>query len=195
MEMQTSFNLYRPDHLIEKTSHSASHLFKAALKLFGQSRIIQTNSSKGSLMRSFFFFAVCIVFGGMLLTTLACPYSGPHYPVTYGLTPTPTAPPTASVTIVGSGTYTYSPSAVTIQHGGTVVFYDSTGIAGHTVHVDNGSGTCVTDPSVPANGSVALTAPFANIGTFYYHCDLHSPCGVATCGSSCTGMVGTVTAQ
>jgi hypothetical protein len=140
-------------------------------------------------MRFFLFFLVCIVLGSMLLTTLACPYVGPHYPVTYGLTPTPTPPTTASVTISSS---TYNPAAVTISQGGAVIFLNNDPYP-HSMYPSNGA-ACGTDNPIAASSSITLTFPTAV--TIYYHCSIHAAGCNSTCLSSCSGpMTGVVAVQ
>jgi plastocyanin len=131
------------------------------------------------------------------LFSLGCPYVGPQYPVQYGnATATPTPPPTtAAVTLIGNSpaNYAFSPATVTVAPGGSVTFVDTTGFNSHVLYVDNGAGTCIAGSiTVPANGSIVVTAPFALAGTYHYHCIYHSPCGTTTCNATCTGMAGTV---
>jgi|GEM_PF-1656464 len=143
-------------------------------------------------LRVFLFFAGC---GLLTLISLACPYVGPQYPVTYGYTPTPTPPPAIAVSLVGSGPFTFNPASVTISHGGSVTFTDTTNVP-HVVYVDNGAGACAANYPVPNLGSVVVTAPFTSAGTYNYHCLYHSPtCGSTTCNAACTGMTGNVVAQ
>ena len=141
--------------------------------------------------------AFCACLGLMSFISIGCPYDGPHYPTTYGVptaTPTP-APLTASVTISGS---TYSPSAVTIFHGGTVVWVNNDPY-GHTVLPDNGSGACAANNPLTASpgpgNSVTLTFPSA--ANFNYHCSIHNSCGTASCATTCSAfsMYGTVVVQ
>ena len=134
-------------------------------------------------------FFISAGFGLMSLLSIGCPYDGPHYPTTYGVptsTPTP-APLTAAVTAV-TASLTFSPSTVTIMHGGAVTFALS-GAAIHTLYIDNGAGACAqTFLSYPQ------TITFLSSGTFNFHCSNHSPCGTTVC-TACTGMVGTVVVQ
>jgi len=140
-------------------------------------------------MRFFLFLAVCIVFGRMLLSTLACPYVGPHYPVTYGLTPTPTPPTIATVTISSS---TFSPAAVTIAQGGAVIFQNNDAFP-HTMDPSSG-GACGTDNPIAASSSITLTFP--SPVTIYYHCSIHAPSCNGVCSVTCTGpMTGTLVVQ
>ena len=142
-------------------------------------------------------FFICVGFGLMSLLSIGCPYDGPHYPTTYGVptsTPTP-APLTASVTISGS---VYSPSAVTIFHGGTVVWINNDAWA-HTVLPDNGSGVCAANNPLTASpgpgNSVTLT--FNAAGNFNYHCSIHNACGTLSCATTCSAnpMYGTIVVQ
>ena len=140
-------------------------------------------------MRYLLFLLVCIVLGGVLLTNLACPYVGPHYPVTYGLTPTPTPPTTATVIISSS---TFSPVAVTIAQGGAVFFQNNDAYA-HTMDPSNGSGCGASNP-IAASSSITLT--FASPTTIYYHCAIHAPSCNGVCSVTCTGpMTGILVVQ
>jgi plastocyanin len=135
--------------------------------------------------------AFCLVCALISIFSLGCPYAGPQYPVQYGnATPTPTpAPSSASVTISGSA---YSPAAVTILHGGTVVWQNNDPY-GHTVDPSNGTG-CAADNPVAAGSSITLTFPTAT--TIYYHCTIHAPSCNGFCSVTCTGpMTGTVVVQ
>lgn len=147
-------------------------------------------------MRFFLFLAVCIVFGGMLLTTLACPYVGPHYPVTYGLTPTPTAPPSVAITISGSGPYATSPSSVTVSTSGVVTVTDqSTGYSPTSFQFYIGNnGICAPGTfTIPAGGTTVFSGtPFATPGTYYYHDINLSNCGTSSCASTCSAPSGTI---
>src|ERR1035438_2903546 len=125
-------------------------------------------------LRILFFFIGC---GFLTLLSMACPFTGPQYPVIYGNTPTPTPPPAAAVSLVVGSPYSFSPQSVTIRQGGSVTFIDTTGFNAHTVYVDNTTGTCIANSAVPPNGSIIVTAPFVALGTFHYHCSIHSPCG------------------
>jgi plastocyanin len=121
----------------------------------------------------FLFFAFC---GLSVLIPLAC-------------SSTPSAPAsTAANTVNATNTDVFSPTSVTITHGGAVTFINVSGVT-HTLYIDNGSGTCAqnftTWPQV-------VTFPTA--GTFNFHCSIHSPCGTTSC-TSCTGMTGKVIVQ
>jgi plastocyanin len=113
-------------------------------------------------------------------------------------TPTP-AGPTATpnsgiaVTVTYGGSFNFSPSAVTITHGQSVVWDSS--LNGHTVTLDSFSGssgsTGTTTTSFPA------TINFPTAGTYYYHCGVsgHSGCGTTSYGvcSGGFGMIGSIT--
>ncbi|HVZ81806.1 MAG TPA: hypothetical protein VHE12_13550 [bacterium] len=148
-------------------------------------------------MRSFFILAICIVFGGMLITTLACPYVGPHYPVTYGLTPTPTAPPSVAITISGTGTYSTAPSAVTVSSSGVVTVTDqSTYGSNFQFFIGNATACAPLTLTVPAGGTAVFSGtPFSTPGIYYYHDMNLSSCGVTSCASTCTAPSGTIVAQ
>src|SRR5581483_561363 len=147
-------------------------------------------------MRFFLFLAVCIVFGGMLLTTLACPYVGPHYPVTYGLTPTPTAPPSVAITISGAGPYAMSPSAVTVSSSGVVTVTDQSSYGSNfQFYIGNGGVCAPVTLIVPSGGTTAFSGtPFATPGTYYYHDINLSNCGTSSCASTCSAPSGTIVA-
>jgi plastocyanin len=149
-------------------------------------------------MNRFRILALCAGLGLMSFLSIGCPYDGPHYPTTYGVpTATPTqAPLTASITISGSA---YSPTAVTIFHGGTVSWINTDAWA-HTVLPDNGSGVCAANnPLNPSPGpGNTVTLPFNNAGNFNFHCSIHNvACGAATCTTACSSspMYGTVVVQ
>jgi plastocyanin len=103
-----------------------------------------------------------------------------------------TATPTPSIqTISYGGATNYSPSAVTITHGQSVIWDSS--LAGHTVLLDNYNGSGTTCGSSTNYSSFPVTVNFPTAGTYYFHCTVpgHSPCGSGTCGT-CTGMAGSV---
>ena len=108
-------------------------------------------------------------------------------------TPTPTPVPGVVVgaTVAYGGATNYNPANVTITHGQAVV-WDGT-LAGHTVYLDNYSGTSGTCGSSVNYTSFPVTVTFSTAGTYYFHCTIpgHSPCGSGTCGL-CTGMAGSV---
>lgn len=114
-----------------------------------------------------------IALAGIFLP-LACAYVGPQYPTNYG-GPTPTPYPNVSVTVTGTcstpllaGCYQINPAAVTISAGGSVTFYDTTGVQ-HMLLPDNGQGTACGSVTytLPPGGSVAI--PFANVDTYHVH--------------------------
>jgi len=128
--------------------------------------------------------------GLLSFLSLGCPYNGTRYPTIYGV-PTATATPIAPVTISISGT-AYNPSAVTIVHGGSVVWTNNDPF-NHTVHPDNGAGVCQADNLLTPGSSVTLI--YASPVTISYHCSIHNACGAGTC-TGCTGtMTGTVAVQ
>ncbi len=96
---------------------------------------------------------------------------------------------------VGSGGNFFAPTAVTITHGDSVVFYNAGGF--HTVNVDDGTntGTCAdyTNFESAAVG-YAVTQVFTTAGTFPYHCDIHGSC-TSGCIAPCSGMTGNVVVQ
>lgn len=105
--------------------------------------------------------------------------------------PTATPQPTATMapnTVGASGT-SFVPTSLTITHGTTVTFDSS--LSGHTVNIDNSSGSCLTD----FTSGFPHTYTFSTAGTYYVHCDIHSSCGASNCSTSCTGMVMTITAN
>ncbi len=100
----------------------------------------------------------------------------------------PTVTPTYTPIVVTNSGSTFSPSSLNVNSGTSVTFNLS---AGHTVHIDDGTGSSVCGPdnftSFPTNRVFSGTS-----GTIYrIHCDNHS-CGTS-CLLGCTGMVMTVT--
>jgi plastocyanin len=89
----------------------------------------------------------------------------------------------------GSG-LTFSPASVTITHGQSVIF----NVPGHTVYMGNGSGGFSQNYT-----SFPVTVTFATAGSYYYYCNIatHSSCSGSNDppSSTCTGMVGLVTAN
>ncbi|HEY5038954.1 MAG TPA: hypothetical protein VIJ93_07790 [bacterium] len=142
-------------------------------------------------MKYLLILALCAGCGLLSFLSLGCPYSGTHYPTTYGVataTPTPIAPVTVSIS--GSA---YNPAAVTIIHGGSVIWTNNDPFS-HTVYPDNGSGVCATDNSITSGSSVTLT--YSTPVTIHYHCSIHAACGASSCALTCTGfMTGTVAVQ
>jgi plastocyanin len=104
----------------------------------------------------------------------------------------------AFVTVGAGGANVFSPTAVTITHGSSVVFYYASGF--HTVDVDNGqnTGTCA-DYTIfeSATAGTAVTQVFttANAAGFAFHCDIHGSCTSGTCVGPCSGMAGNVVVQ
>jgi plastocyanin len=130
---------------------------------------------------TFLFFAVCCP---LVLIPVACN----NTPTTS--TPAPTATTVGlTATVNAMNTDVFSPSSVTITHGGAVTFMNVSGVT-HTLVIDNGSGTCAqnftTWPQV---------ITFATAGTYNYHCTIHSTCTTTTVCTGCTGMVGQVIVQ
>jgi plastocyanin len=137
------------------------------------------------MMSRFHVLAACI---GCILLSLVfwgCPYTGPHYPVVYGV-------PSATVVITS---YTYNPAAVTITHGGTVIWTNNDPTP-HSVYLDDGGGTCALNMQITATGSAGATIShtFPNAGTYQAHCQYHSSCGTTSC-TACPGEAGTVIVQ
>jgi hypothetical protein len=110
---------------------------------------------------------------------------GPSY--SSGPSGTPTLTPTP-VIVISVGT-SFSPTALTVSSG-TVVTFNVASI--HTVHIDNGAGSCSINYT-----SFPVGVPFSGAsGTIYHiHCDVHSACGAGSCAVTCTGMVMTVAIQ
>src|SRR5665213_2220284 len=93
-------------------------------------------------------------------------------PTSTSSNPNPTPTPNNSNSGVGAsvsgGNYFFSPSAVTITHGQSVVWDSS--LNGHTVTLDSFS---VTSGSSGTNTtSFPATIAFPTAGTYYYHCCL-----------------------
>ncbi|HEV2582080.1 MAG TPA: plastocyanin/azurin family copper-binding protein [Ktedonobacteraceae bacterium] len=92
-----------------------------------------------------------------------------------GSTPT-TAPSgnTVAVTITtdSSGSFAFSPAAVTIKAGTTVVWTNTTG-APHTVTSDDGKtfDSGIANPIPASGGTFKFT--FNTTGSFSYHCQIH----------------------
>ncbi|HTA76417.1 MAG TPA: plastocyanin/azurin family copper-binding protein [bacterium] len=130
----------------------------------------------------------------LILVAVACSQqSATVSPITSSPTATPTASGSSGVgaNVSYGGSLNYSPAGVTITHGQSVA-WDST-LSGHTVFLDNYSGTAGTCGSSANYSSFPVTVSFPTAGTYYYHCSVpgHSPCGSSTCGQ-CTGMAGFV---
>jgi plastocyanin len=138
-----------------------------------------------------------IILLGLVLTSLiwvavACSNnSSTSSPVTSSPTATPNPSVVVGATIAYGGATNYNPPNVTITHGQAVV-WDTT-LNGHTVYLDNYTGTSTTCGSSTNNTSFPVTITFPTAGTYYFHCTVpgHSPCGSSTCGM-CTGMAGSV---
>jgi plastocyanin len=143
-----------------------------------------------------------IILLGLILSSIvwvvtACSDNNTSSPAGASPTATPTSsttPGTVSgiaVTVTG-GNYFFSPNAVTITHGQSVVWDSS--LNGHTVTLDSFSGTTGTTGTTTA--SFPATINFPTAGTYYYHCGVsgHSGCGTTTYGvcSGGFGMVGSV---
>ncbi len=107
-------------------------------------------------------------------------------------TPTPNTGNSGIGATVSGGNYFFSPSAVTITHGQSVIWDSS--LNGHTVTLDSFSGT--TGSTGTNTASFPATINFSTAGTYYYHCGVsgHSGCGTTSYGmcSGGQGMIGTV---
>lgn len=123
------------------------------------------------------FYVVC---GFVSLLPLAC--GSGSSPATPATNPTGTGS-----TVTATSGDVFSPTSITITHGGAVTFTLSGGT--HTLYIDNGSGICAQNYSTWPQ---VITFPTA--GTYHFHCSIHSPCGTGSC-SACTGMAGMVIVQ
>jgi plastocyanin len=88
----------------------------------------------------------------------------------------------------------YSPAAVTISAGSTVIWDSSlgTGTSSHTLYIDTGTQTAC-GPNPPSHGYPA-TVVFPSTGTFHFHCSYHTGCGTS-CSACSGGMQGVVVVQ
>ena len=108
-------------------------------------------------------------------TTVPTPTSPPPTPT---IPPTPTPPATMAVNVVvvqmvenPPGHYIFSPSSITIQAGGVVVWLDNSD-APHTVTSDTGAPASFnTTQNVTQGKTFALQ--FNQPGTYHYHCNIH----------------------
>src|SRR5579885_3181815 len=108
-------------------------------------------------------------------TTVPTPTSPPPTPT---IPPTPTPPATMAVNVVvvqmvenPPGHYIFSPSSITIQAGGVVVWLDNSD-APHTVTSDPGAPSAFnTTQNVTQGKTFALQ--FNQAGTYHYHCNIH----------------------
>lgn len=119
----------------------------------------------------------------------ACDY---HLVNTVIAPPPPTATPTpvpVFINLVGSA---FSPDPVTCMVGNNIVFTNLDAYP-HTVHPDDGTGTCLTNQFV--NPGMAVTYTFTMPGTVNYHCWFHSSYFGPPCDGTATGMVGTLVVQ
>jgi modification target Cys-rich repeat protein len=100
----------------------------------------------------------------------------------------------AFVTVGAGGSNVFAPTAVTITHGDSVVFYYNSGF--HTADVDDGTntGTCADYNFESVAAGTAVTQVFSTAGTFPYHCDIHGSC-TSGCVGPCSGMAGNVVVQ
>jgi plastocyanin len=101
-------------------------------------------------------------------------------PVTFSATAT-TAPTTAGVTIANNS---FSPAALTVAAGTTVIWTWTAGAANHNV---NPVGSEPTRSGNPTNGPHTYQFKFNTPGTYVYYCEVH--------GTPTGGMRGTVTVQ
>jgi plastocyanin len=90
---------------------------------------------------------------------------------------TPTSQPSGntmavSITVDSSGTFTFSPTTITIKAGTTVVWTNTTGTS-HTVTSDDGKtfDSGIASPIAASGGTFMFT--FNTPGTFAYHCQIH----------------------
>ena len=133
-----------------------------------------------------------LVLVSMIWMAVACSNNpATSSPVASSPTATPVPGAVVGATISYGGSLNYNPSTVTITHGQAVV-WDNT-LSGHTVYLDNYTGTSTTCGSSTNNTAFPVTITFPTAGTYYFHCAItgHSPCGSSTCGM-CTGMAGSV---
>ena len=103
-------------------------------------------------------------------------YGGGRYGGGGGGTPTATKAVTgptqnASITLDNTGTFTFSPSSLTIKVGTTVVWKNSTQTP-HTVTSDDDT-TFNSGDSTPIGPGATFSFTFTKAGTFAYHCDFH----------------------
>lgn len=105
---------------------------------------------------------------------------------------------TVSAVMNSSAPYDYSYATggsvvsqpITITHGQSILFDSSN--SGHPLYLyDSTDTTCLATGST----SFPLTETFSTVGTYYFHCGLHSNCMTTCAGSSCNGMAATVVAQ
>lgn len=107
--------------------------------------------------------------------------------ITFTPTMTATAPATVNISVTG---FTY-PVAVTVAQGGSVIWNNTSGFS-HTIHAFDG-GSCTTTTTYNNGNSVTLTFP--TLGTFRYHCQIHSVCGLSCATPTCPQMSGSVVVQ
>jgi plastocyanin len=133
----------------------------------------------------------------LICVAVACSNNSTYPAYSPTATPTPagpTATPNSSIAVTVSygGSFNFSPSAVTITHGQSVVWDSS--LSGHTVTLDSFSGTSGSTGTNTA--SFPATINFPTVGTYYYHCGVtgHSGCGTTSYGvcSGGSGMIGSV---
>ena len=128
----------------------------------------------------------------LICMTVACSNSPTSSYSNSTPTPTPNTSNSGVGATVGGGAYFFSPSAVTITHGQSVIWNSS--LNGHTVTLDGFSGA--TGSTGTNTASFPATIVFPTAGTYYYHCGVsgHSGCGTTTYGvcSGGFGMIGSV---
>lgn len=93
-----------------------------------------------------------------------------------GVTPTATKAATgptqnALITFDSTGTFTFSPTSLTIKVGTTVTWKNTTQTP-HTVTSDDGT-TFNSGISTPISPGMTFSFTFTKAGTFTYHCDFH----------------------
>lgn len=103
-------------------------------------------------------------------------YGGGRYGGGGAVTPTATKAttgPTQNVTATldSTGTFTFSPSSLTIKVGTTVTWKNTTQ-APHTITSDDGT-TFNSGDSNPVNPGASFSFTFTKAGTFAYHCNFH----------------------
>ncbi len=101
----------------------------------------------------------------------------------------------AFVTVGYGGANVFNPTAVTITHGESLVFYYASGF--HTADVNDGTntGTCHSYNFESSTAGDAVTQVFTTAGTFPFYCEVHGSCSSGCLGGPCSGMTGNVVVQ